>query len=191
MSMRAGRELGRLLGRMHSAMETFRPSRCERKTWRVKQMCGWWRGPDPLEDRLTRDELRLVRVWEKRIAASWRRKRDVSSWGLVLADVGPHNVIWHEGVASLIDFNDTGWGLSAYDLAVLWHSAIDRRQTACDAVIGGYASVRAIPGGWGPPMQAAALIRVLRHRITRGRDHRKALGLLLDISEEKTSMSSS
>jgi phosphotransferase family enzyme len=149
-------------------------------------MCGWWQGPDPLEGSLQADELRVVRGWEKRIdTANGQLHHDQTTWGPILADVGPHNVLWHRRTAWLTDFNDTAWGVYAYDLAVLWQSGVDRNEAAGSSLIDGYTAVRETPPGWGPEMQAAALIRSLRHRTRRGDDHARVLGHLRGLSRTR------
>lgn len=165
----AARALGQLLAGVHDAAASFTPSPTfERKTWAVRQMCGRWRGPDPI-DALDADLGRLVAAWHRRIAAACRPlPREPTMWGPILADVGPHNVLWLEHHPWLFDFNDTGWGLYAYDLAILWRCLAEGGGPAAEeALLDGYTSRRRLPAGWGPPMQAAALIRALRWRAGR------------------------
>jgi len=141
-------------------------------------MCGRWSGPDPLREQLSSDDLQLVGTWRERIQAVHDRlQRHPASWGPIVADIGPHNVLWHRQSPWLVDLNDTGWGHYAYDLAILWRTLTDREGVAIEsALLNGYCEVRDLPPGWGVEMRAAAIIRMLRWRA--GRDSGECVRLM-------------
>lgn len=168
-SAESARALGQLLARTHQAASAFRSSTFERKTWTVDWMCGRWSGLDPLCGQLGGSDLQLVDDWHTRIDSVCRRlERATSTWGPILADVGPHNVVWKGKSPWLIDFNDTGWGHYSYDLAILWRALSDRGVPSLErALLAGYRQIQDLPPGWGVEMQAAAIIRLLRWRAPR------------------------
>ena len=177
--------LGRLTARAHEAAGVFRSASFERKTWGVDYMCGNWSGPDPLETQLAGEDLQLVRTWHERIDGVYHRlPRQPASWGAIVADIGPHNVLWNGQSPWLVDLNDTGWGFYSYDLAILWRTLTDREGSAIEsALLNGYCEVRELPAGWGVEMQAAAIIRLLRWRAGRDRvECDRLMGHLRDLS---------
>lgn len=71
------------------------------------------------------------------------------AWGLIHTDLHMWNVLFTEGEARPIDFDDCGWGYWIYDLALI----LDRfRPTELwapmrDALLAGYAEIRPLPAG--------------------------------------------
>ena len=173
--------LGRLIARAHGAGRTFRPPSFERKTWTLDRMCGKWSSPDPLVRHLSNRELNLVDRWHERIDRVCQPLSDRSaSWGPILADVGPHNIVWNRQQPWLIDFNDAGWGCYAYDLAILWHLLILRGPRIEAPLLRGYQEICPLPEGWGLECKAAAILRLMRWRAPRdGKECRRLMGRLL------------
>lgn len=71
-------------------------------------------------------------------------------WGVINADLGPHNVIFLGEEARLFDFNDMGWGYSTHDLArcaraLRWRPT---GEALVAALLDGYRSVAELPPGW-------------------------------------------
>ena len=71
-------------------------------------------------------------------------------WGVINADLGPHNATWLGDEPGLFDFNDMGWGYFAHDLArgartLRWR---DGGDALVDALEAGYRSVAPLPDGW-------------------------------------------
>jgi Ser/Thr protein kinase RdoA (MazF antagonist) len=115
------RALGALIAAMHDATDALAlPPHFERFSWnRVAYV-----GNDPLWGRfwenpaLTSEEaelLRAARVEADDVLA--RHEAEGADFGLIHADVLRENVLTHEGRLSLIDFDDSGFGFRAYDLA--------------------------------------------------------------------------
>jgi Ser/Thr protein kinase RdoA (MazF antagonist) len=68
-------------------------------------------------------------------------------FGLIHADCMPDNVLIHRGVASVIDFDDCGFGWYLYDPATLFAFSVadDAFPTMLDAWAEGYRSVAGLP----------------------------------------------
>ena len=188
-SAESARALGRLIAGAHEAASVFQSATFHRKTWNVDWMCGKWSGPDPLCDRLADSDLQLVSDWHARIESVCEDlERKPASWGPILADVGPHNIVWSTRAPWLIDFNDTGWGYYSYDLAILWQTLTDLRGSTLEmGLLDGYSEIRELPTGWGVEMQAAAIIRLLRWRAQRSRSECERLMVRLrDLGQSHT-----
>lgn len=73
--------------------------------------------------------------------------RSSDRFGLTHADLMPDNVLVHEGVPHVIDFDDCGYGWYLYDLATLLavRGGDPDRERVRDAWIEGYRSVEALP----------------------------------------------
>ncbi|ADL45393.1 phosphotransferase enzyme family protein [Micromonospora aurantiaca] len=69
------------------------------------------------------------------------------NWGLIHGDLNPSNVLTTDDGVGLIDFDDCGWGLHVYDLAValLWPYLNGSGKAARDALLAGYRTVRPLP----------------------------------------------
>jgi Ser/Thr protein kinase RdoA (MazF antagonist) len=75
---------------------------------------------------------------------------DANEIGLINADLGLHNVLWHRGRAGLVDFNDAGVGPYAFCLARLvgrmrWH---EDAQTLVEDLLSGYREVTPLPSAY-------------------------------------------
>ena len=84
-----------------------------------------------------------------------------AGWGVINADLGPHNVTFAGGEPGLFDFNDMGWGYFTHDLArcvrtLRWRPSGD---ALVEALLDGYRAVAPLPAGWaehGSAFEAAA-----------------------------------
>jgi Ser/Thr protein kinase RdoA (MazF antagonist) len=115
------RTLGRLIARMHDATDALTlPPDFERLRWDrpayLSDQPLWgrfWENPS-----LSRDEAALLRSARAEADAMIaRHEAEGADFGLIHADVLRENVLTHEGRLSLIDFDDSGFGFRAYDLA--------------------------------------------------------------------------
>jgi|TARA_Y100000310_G_scaffold336564_1_gene421473 Ser/Thr protein kinase RdoA (MazF antagonist) len=69
--------------------------------------------------------------------------------GLINADLGMHNVLWHKSGPGLVDFNDSGIGPYAFCLARL-RARLSHRENGADlssALMNGYRKVSKLPDG--------------------------------------------
>jgi Ser/Thr protein kinase RdoA (MazF antagonist) len=102
-----------------------------------------------------------------------------TDWMLVNGDLGPHNVVWEGHAPGLFDFNDLGWGYTAFDLGRYLHGLRwrPRGEQLVEAALAGYQSVAPLPDSfirYGRLFEAAAglfLAHYLAGRLsTRGED---------------------
>jgi Ser/Thr protein kinase RdoA (MazF antagonist) len=95
-----------------------------------------------------------------------RRSTDVlagagNPTGLLHADLHYENVLFRDGRALAIDFDDCGWGAHLYDLAVPLSELEGRSNYRAlrDALLDGYARRRPLPHGYDDHLRALALLR--------------------------------
>ena len=71
-------------------------------------------------------------------------------FGIINADIGPHNTVWIGGVPGLVDFNDSGWGYFAFDLARFLRYLAARAEGAAlvESALEGYRAVSDLPEGY-------------------------------------------
>jgi len=144
-----------LLGELHAQLHNHsrgwsRAPGFTRQRWDDDGMLG----ADPLWGRfqdleaLDADQLALMKrarsVVLERLA---RFGKTHDSFGLIHADFMPDNVLLHHGVASVIDFDDSGFGWYLYDPATLFALSIadEAFPSMLDAWTRGYRSVADLP----------------------------------------------
>jgi len=93
------------------------------------------------------DAFREVTARAERVMDDWGKGPEV--YGLIHADLGTEaNVLFHAGEARAIDFDDSGYGYWAYDLAVPmcdWEGE-EEWPAFREALLEGYSEIRSIPG---------------------------------------------
>ncbi len=91
----------------------------------------------------------LLATRDRLHAALTRHGKAPRTFSLIHADLHPHNVLVNGMRATVIDFDDTGFGWHHYDLAVAFVAYQDHPDFTVfrDAWIAGYRSVRAISDG--------------------------------------------
>jgi Ser/Thr protein kinase RdoA (MazF antagonist) len=101
------------------------------------------------------DSLRLVRQSTEALAGSAHGR------GLIHADLHYENVLFREGRALAIDFDDCGWGIHLYDLAVPLSELEGRSnyEALRDALLDGYARQRPLPPGYDDHLRSLAMLR--------------------------------
>lgn len=142
--------LGKLAAELHVHSRQFRlPADTWLKTWDSSLMCGPRSARPALAQLVGRDTWTIAEAIETRLAQAGAALGD-QGWGLINADIGPHNVVWSHGQPGLFDFNDSGWGYFSFDLARLAGGL--RRRAAGDVLVerllAGYESVAPLPEGW-------------------------------------------
>lgn len=152
--------LGRLTGALHRhSQRTAAPPTGSIKAWDADLMCLM-----PLKDRLdhfpeaadiVRSVHHLVQTIEHRLTAE-----DV---GLINADIGLHNILWHRGRATLVDFNDAGIGPYAFCLGRLVERIRlhENGDHLADALLAGYSEIIPLPPAyakWGTLFEMAAAV---------------------------------
>ena len=150
-SVEAYRLLGELHARLHCHSRHWSPPPdFTRQHWDEEGMLGdeplWGRFEDL--EALDADQRALMqqarRVVLDRLARFGKRE---DRFGLIHADFMPDNVLIHRGVASVIDFDDCGFGWYLYDPATLFAFSVadDAFPTMLDAWAEGYRSVAGLP----------------------------------------------
>lgn len=114
------RRIGATTATFHDQSQSWaRPQGFDRFQWRVEDMLGetsrWgdWRGAD-----LTGEQLAVLEEAEQ---AALEHISELapgdSGWGLIHADLRPSNIMIHQDVLAVIDFDDCGYGWLLYDFA--------------------------------------------------------------------------
>jgi Ser/Thr protein kinase RdoA (MazF antagonist) len=159
------RALGALIAAMHDATDALAlPPHFERFSWNRDAYVG----NDPLWGRfwenpaLTSEEaelLRAARVEADDVLA--RHEAEGADFGLIHADVLRENVLTHEGRLSLIDFDDSGFGFRAYDLATAEVQGLEDPMNAV-ASLALHEGYRAARRADAPPLGDVTLFVALR-----------------------------
>jgi Ser/Thr protein kinase RdoA (MazF antagonist) len=159
------RALGQLIARIHDATDALTlPPHFERPSWNRAALVGqdprwgrFWTNPalDPAEA----DLLRAAR--EAADTALARLEAEGADYGLVHADLLRENVMASGAGLSIIDFDDSGFGFRAYDLAT---AEVQGLEDPMNAVAGlalheGYRAARRADA---PPLGDVTLFVALR-----------------------------
>ena len=108
---------------------------------------------------------------------------------IIHADYHGWNLMWHEGVLSIFDFDDCGYGVEAQDLAVAMYYLDTPEQDA--ALLAGYQSVRPLPVYSERAMKSLLLQRrllLLNYLFeTKNAEHKEMLPAYLEKSMERVS----
>ena len=141
------RVLGEISGRFHKHSEGWRiPDGFERLQWDFEHMLGdspnWgdWKQAPALDARRTALIARQVAVMKRRLEAFGKAPH---RFGLVHADLRLANLLIHDGITQVIDFDDSGMSWHLYDLAAAL-SFIEERPDVpelVDAWVTGYRKV--------------------------------------------------
>ena len=159
------RALGGLIARMHDATDALTlPPDFERSSWNRPAYVGeaplwgrFWENPA-----LTHDEAALLRSARAEAdAALARHEAEGADFGLIHAEVLRENVLTHDGRHALIDFDDSGFGFRAYDLATAEVQGLEDPMNACAslALLDGYRAARRAEA---PPLGDVTLFVALR-----------------------------
>lgn len=146
------RDLGRLFGRLHERARTYRPSspRLKRQEWHEYDVVDIGRFAPP-EERLVRERTAAI------IARLQALPRTPEHYGLIHADLHPHNFCFAEGKLTAFDFDNCEYAWFVKDIAVLLFYIVrgeprERRDEAAAAFLGpfleGYREVRPCEAEW-------------------------------------------
>jgi Ser/Thr protein kinase RdoA (MazF antagonist) len=171
---RIGTKLARALGHasaaLHlSAQNRTNPSAKAIKTWDGTFMCGV-RSKDALHQ-FAPEAVSLVERTHHHMLEVYG-SLDPGEIGLINADVGLHNIVWHQGRAGLIDFNDAGIGAYAFCLGRLTERIrrLDNGTKLTEELLRGYREVTPLPPAyerWGPLFEVTAAVFAMKFRQTR------------------------
>jgi Ser/Thr protein kinase RdoA (MazF antagonist) len=158
---RRARSLGQMAGALHQHAQAFGTPPAEAiKPWDARLMCFIPNTPQSALQRIapeTAEQVQKVYRELEGIVATL----SVPDLGLINADLGLHNVIWHQGQAGLVDFNDAGIGPYAFCLARLVGRVRgeEKGQAMVDELLKGYREVIPLPAAyerWGGLFELAA-----------------------------------
>jgi len=95
--------------------------------------------------------LETVADLEDRLAAA-EESLGKAGYGVINADLGPHNTVWNAGRPGLVDFNDSGWGYFAFDLARFLRGLAGREggDALVESALEGYQEVADLPEAYAP-----------------------------------------
>jgi Ser/Thr protein kinase RdoA (MazF antagonist) len=164
------RALGQMAGALHQHAQAHpAPLADAIKSWDGRFMCGMGKKEEvdhfgPAAAELIQRTCHTVQRVMARI--------DPSEIGLINADLGLHNVLWHQGRAGLVDFNDAGTGPYAFCLGRLLDRirAHKNGQALADELLSAYRQVTPVPAAyreWGGLFEVAAAVFGLNFSATR------------------------
>ena len=142
--------LGDLIGRLHEHARQFKPPRgftCQRWEENFEQRFAHLRTAEA-QGRLSRERLDFFEAARRRALrgiARVGRGRDV--YGLIHADLGYSNHLFHRGRAGAIDFETCGYGWFLHDLAepLVFVQHVRHFGELRDELLQGYRRVRPLP----------------------------------------------
>jgi Ser/Thr protein kinase RdoA (MazF antagonist) len=148
------RAQGRLMARMHDhAAQWQTPPGLSKRHWDWAAMFQDIEGAEltgrevwPLLEEHHRESFEIVARRVGKIMGAWGKGPDV--YGLIHADLGVDaNLLFWRGEARAIDFDDSGFGYWAYDLAIALEHVREKPEytRVHDALLDGYAEIRTLP----------------------------------------------
>ena len=172
------RTLGQMAGALHQhARAALVPPADAIKTWDASFMCGMGM-KDGLHN-FASEAVQLVQSVHLRLQpiVTTLASQEI---GLINADLGLHNVLWHQGRAALVDFNDAGIGPYAFCLGRLMARirGHENGQILAKELLRGYREVTPLPAAyekWGGLFEIAA--EVFRLKFSAARAARRGTAL--------------
>jgi amicoumacin kinase len=146
------RELGRIFGRLHARAQSYRPSNAslKRQEWHEYDVVDVDRFA-PLEEHVVRERTAEI------VRRLNRLPRTPDGYGLIHADLHPHNFCFDEGRITVFDFDNSEYAWFVKDVAVILFyvaraESADRRDAAAAAFLApfldGYREVRPCEREW-------------------------------------------
>lgn len=141
--------LGQTLAQLHHAADVWTPPKdFARHTWNLDGLLGdtphwgrFWENPHLSSD----DQKTLSNLRDDLYSRLSAAAPDLD-YGLIHADAVGENVLIHDGITTLIDFDDSGWGFRLFDLATPLNKMRTRPEYSDieAALLDGYQSCRPI-----------------------------------------------
>lgn len=140
--------VGMLMAKLHLHVQRFMlPQGFTRKRWDLEGLQGGALGIEPEMSRkhLSSEECGVLDKVAERVGQTMQTLGEGPEvFGLIHADMHQWNYLFHRGNVHLIDFDTSGWGYFAYDMAVTFstllnHPALPALRTA---FLKGYRQVR-------------------------------------------------
>lgn len=143
--------VGVLMAKLHLHVQHFTlPQGFTRKRWDLEGLQGGALGIEPgrIRRHLSREDCMVLDRVAERIGQTMRMLGEgVDVFGLIHADMHQWNYLFHQGNAHLIDFDTSGWGYFAYDIAVTFSTLLHHPNLPAlrAAFLQGYRRVRPLP----------------------------------------------
>jgi|SRR5579859_7772320 len=143
--------VGMLMANLHLHVQHFTvPEGFTRKCWDLEGLQGGALGVEPgrIRRHLSTDECRVLdRVAERVGHTMYVLGEGPEVFGLIHADIHQWNYLFHKGNVHLIDFDTSGWGYFAYDIAVTFSTLLNHPNLPAlrAAFLRGYRRVRPLP----------------------------------------------
>ena len=143
--------VGVLVASLHLHVQHFTfPEGFTRKRWDLEGLQGAALGVEPgkIRRHLSLDDCRVLDRVAEQVGQTMRRLGEGPQvFGLIHADIHQWNYLFHKGNVHLIDFDTSGWGYFAYDIAVTFSTLLDHPDLPAfrAAFLHGYRRVRALP----------------------------------------------
>ncbi len=161
---RTMRAVGRLIAGVHAATDRLGlPDDVDRPRWDADGLLGdspvWGRfWENPAFDGQDRRLIGAARIEARDRLAAMRGGAD---FGLIHADCLRENILSDGTGLALIDFDDSGWGFRAYDLATALFQGLEEPDLkgAAEALVAGYREIRAFPGDEGRVLTLFLMLR--------------------------------
>ena len=144
--------LGQVVARLHNFSATWQPpTGFDRPVWNWDNQLGGSCFDHPRADLIQSMPEPLRQPFEEVSRSVWLVMEALGTgpdaFGLIHADLYPENVLYHNGAACPIDFEDGGYGYFMWDIAVAlctwaWQEGWERMR---DAFRQGYSQYRAVP----------------------------------------------
>jgi Ser/Thr protein kinase RdoA (MazF antagonist) len=143
--------VGMMMAKLHLHVQRFTlPQGFARKRWDLAGLQGGALGIDPEKSRqhLSREECCLLDKIAERVGQTMQTLGEGSEvFGLIHADIHQWNYLFLKGNVHLIDFDTSGWGYFAYDMAVTFSTLLHHPNLLAlrTAFLQGYKQVRPLP----------------------------------------------
>jgi Ser/Thr protein kinase RdoA (MazF antagonist) len=143
--------VGMLMAKLHLHVQRFTvPDGFMRKRWDLAGLQGEALGiePDRIRRHLSPDDCNVLDRVAGRVGQTMLISGEGTDvFGLIHADIHQWNYLFHKGNVHLIDFDTSGWGYFAYDIAVTFSTLLNHPNLPVlrAAFLRGYRRVRPLP----------------------------------------------
>ncbi len=143
--------VGMLMATLHLHVQHFTvPEGFTRKSWDLQGLQGEALGIEPgrIRRHLSPDDCSVLDRVAEQVGQTMRMLGEGSEvFGLIHADIHQWNYLFHKGNVHLIDFDTSGYGYFAYDIAVAFSTLLNHPNLSAlrAAFLQGYRRVRPLP----------------------------------------------
>lgn len=149
------RQVGVFAARLHEhALAFVKSEEIERPRMNWNRLLAPWMDCDiNAKTMLSESDLQVFTTSAKRVLHEVHQIPQNRNFGLIHGDLSQRNYLFHDGVMRAIDFDGCCWNHHTCEFAgtLYWLEEIGNRQNLSelrDALLSGYASVRALPEGY-------------------------------------------